>query len=63
MTRPLGASFADWIAKPSSHEDLGFGTGPLSAILITLIILWVGYLALTHKDREPARVPVSLPAD
>ena len=28
VTRPLGASFADWISKPPSMTGIGFGDGP-----------------------------------
>src|SRR6202012_3447298 len=28
VTRPLGASFADWISKPSSLTGIAFGNGP-----------------------------------
>ena len=30
VTRPLGASFADWMAVPNSRGGLGFGYGPVS---------------------------------
>lgn len=50
MTRPMGASFADWVAKPVSHGGLDAGTGPVALILIVLIALLVGYLTATHKD-------------
>ena len=30
MTRPLGASFADWLAVPPSRGGLGLGFGPVS---------------------------------
>lgn len=50
MTRPLGASFADWLGKPPSLSGLGLGTGPISLVLAALIIVFVGYLSVTHKD-------------
>lgn len=49
ITRPLGASFADWLGKPSLG-GLGFGDGKVSAVLTILIIISVGYMAVTHKD-------------
>lgn len=50
VTRPLGASFADWFGKPQSLSGLGFGDGWVSVILTLLIIAFVGYLTVTHKD-------------
>ena len=50
VTRPLGASFADWIAVPQSRGGLGLGWGPVSLALAILIIAFVGYLTFTRKD-------------
>lgn len=52
MTRPLGASFADWAAKPSSFGGLGLGDGLVSGALGVLLVVFVGYLGLTHKDLQ-----------
>ena len=41
LTRPLGASFADWVGKPHSRTGLGFGDGTVSALLIVAIVLLV----------------------
>jgi uncharacterized membrane-anchored protein len=53
ITRPLGASFADWIGKPKP-QGLGLGDGTISLILLGLIVVLVGYLQVTHKD-APAK--------
>ncbi|MDD3225442.1 MAG: hypothetical protein PHX70_12235 [Clostridium sp.] len=50
ITRPLGASFADWMGVPISRGGLGIGTGVVSIILTTLILIFVSYMALTRKD-------------
>jgi uncharacterized membrane-anchored protein len=50
LTRPLGASFADWMGRPSNAGGLGLGTGEVSLALTILIIILVGYLTITHKD-------------
>jgi uncharacterized membrane-anchored protein len=42
LTRPLGASFADWVAAPADRAGLGLGTGPVSLVLIIAIIIAVG---------------------
>ena len=56
VTRPLGASFADWLGKPSSSRGLGLGDGTVSLVLTGLIIILVGYLSLTHTDAASKRV-------
>ena len=50
MTRPLGASFADWTGKAQSSGGVGWGDGAVTAVLVTLIVLLVMYLQLIHKD-------------
>ncbi len=50
VTRPLGASFADWIGVPHSRRGLGLGTGPVSLVLAVLIIGFVAFLTVTRKD-------------
>jgi uncharacterized membrane-anchored protein len=50
MTRPLGASFADWVGKPQSAGGLGWGAGWVSLALTTTILIVVAYLATTGKD-------------
>ena len=52
VTRPLGASFADWLGKPKSGGGFGLGTGKISLILAILIVALVGYLTVTHKDAK-----------
>jgi uncharacterized membrane-anchored protein len=49
MTRPLGASFADWVAKPYLG-GLGMGDGIVTLVLTILIIGFVAYLTVTRKD-------------
>jgi uncharacterized membrane-anchored protein len=50
VTRPLGASFADWVGRPASSRGLGWGEGRLSLLLTILIVCFVAYLAATRKD-------------
>jgi uncharacterized membrane-anchored protein len=52
MTRPLGASFADWIGKEKDLRGLGFGTGPLSIILGALIAGFVVYVTISRVDMK-----------
>jgi uncharacterized membrane-anchored protein len=55
VTRPLGASFADWMAVSHARGGLNLGTGPISLVLSVLIVGCVGYLAWSHTDIERAR--------
>ena len=50
VTRPLGASFADWVAVPASRGGLDWGTGLITLVLLLLIVGCVGYLSLSGKD-------------
>jgi uncharacterized membrane-anchored protein len=50
VTRPLGASFADWVGKPTSLGGLGWGDGRVSLVLTFVIACLVAFLAVTHKD-------------
>lgn len=52
MTRPLGASFADWFGRPQDFGGIGVGTGRISLILAVIIVAFVGYLSVTHKDEQ-----------
>jgi len=64
VTRPLGASFADWLAVPHSRGGLGFGYGPVSLVLAVLIVGFVAYLASSRIDVarvEPATSGPSVP--
>jgi uncharacterized membrane-anchored protein len=57
VTRPLGASFADWFGKPLGQTGLGLGDGTVSAIGLVAFAALVAYLARTRRDvqRRPAR--------
>ena len=52
LTRPLGASFADWVGRARNAGGLGLGTGKVSLVLTILIICFVAYLTVTHKDSK-----------
>ncbi len=52
VTRPLGASFADWMGKPHGVGGLGWGDGPVSLVLTILIVGFVGYLQVSRVDIE-----------
>ena len=50
ITRPLGASFADWMAVSHARGGLGWGTGPVSLGWAVVILGFVVYLAVSRKD-------------
>jgi uncharacterized membrane-anchored protein len=52
ITRPLGASIADGVAKPKNVSGLGLGNGPVMAVLGALIVGLVAYLAITGADTQ-----------
>jgi uncharacterized membrane-anchored protein len=49
MTRPLGASFADWFGK-SILGGLGLGDTKVALVLTLLIIGFVAYVTVSRKD-------------
>jgi uncharacterized membrane-anchored protein len=50
LTRPLGASFADWMGKAHSAGGLGLGDGSVSLVLTILIAGFVCFMTITRKD-------------
>ena len=62
-TRPLGASFADWLGKPKSVGGLNLGDGSVALALTMAIFVLVAYLAITRRDVQAARMRPLLQAD
>ncbi len=54
LTRPLGASVADWLGKPPTQGGLGWGDGVVTAIGLGIFAVLVSYLTVTHSDVEGA---------
>ena len=52
VTRPLGASFADWMGVSHERSGLDWGTGPVSLVLGCLILGVLGYLSWTGSDAD-----------
>ena len=50
VTRPLGASFADYVSKPHSLSGINFGDGPTALVATILVAILVGYLAVARSD-------------
>lgn len=57
LTRPVGASIADGLGKPHADHGLGWGAGPVAAGFAALMIVMVGYLALTRRDLQTDPAP------
>lgn len=51
ITRPVGASFADWVGKPVPHGQ-GWGDGTVSIALTILILLCVGYMTFNRQEKR-----------
>lgn len=54
LTRPLGASFADWVGVPHDRGGLAWGTGPVSislAIFALATIALLGDRSQSFRDR------------
>lgn len=50
LTRPLGASFADYFSKPHSLSGINFGNGPTATVCFLSVLALVGYLAVARPD-------------
>jgi Repeat of Unknown Function (DUF347) len=44
VTRPLGASIADWLSKPTQHGGVNLGDRPVAAALLLAIVVTVAAL-------------------
>ncbi|ARC57876.1 hypothetical protein AS850_12400 [Frondihabitans sp. 762G35] len=50
VTRPLGASFADWMGVSHARGGLAWGTGPVSLALLAVIVVLVAVLARRERS-------------
>ncbi len=50
VTRPLGASFADWVSKPHRITGIGFGDGPTALLISVVVFVLVVYLSVARLD-------------
>ena len=50
VTRPLGASWADWFAKPHAITGLGLGDGPVTGVALVAFIALVAHVAHAKRD-------------
>lgn len=62
LTRPLGASFADWFGKPPSFgRGLGYGDGTVTGVMFVAFVVLVA--VATYLDRVRAGVTQDVVAD
>jgi uncharacterized membrane-anchored protein len=54
VTRPLGASFADYFGRAHSLSGAGFGSGRVAVIVAIAVAAGVGYLSVTRHDIQRA---------
>lgn len=54
ITRPLGASLADWMAVGHARGGLGLGLAPVTLAWTVAIVGFVGYLAVSRRDTSRA---------
>lgn len=52
LTRPLGASFSDWIALPPSRNGVGLGDALISLILFIGLAACVGWMSRNLSSRR-----------
>jgi uncharacterized membrane-anchored protein len=52
LTRPLGASIADFMGKPRALGGMGWGQGAVALVLTLLIVVLTAYLAHARFDTE-----------
>jgi uncharacterized membrane-anchored protein len=54
LTRPLGASFADYISKPKATGGVGFGDAETAIVFAVAVVVLVVWLTITRSDIQPA---------
>jgi uncharacterized membrane-anchored protein len=59
VTRPLGASLADYISKPHSISGIGFGDGATALAATAAVAIGVVYLAVSRTDIQKPPAPAS----
>jgi uncharacterized membrane-anchored protein len=63
LTRPVGASLADWFGKPHHFgSGLGFGDGTVSVITLDVFLALVAWLTVTWRPSDAVVAVASRPA-
>jgi uncharacterized membrane-anchored protein len=63
VTRPLGASFADYFSKPHSLSGANFGDGPTALVVTIVVAVLVAYLCVARNDIQPPQARTATPLD
>jgi uncharacterized membrane-anchored protein len=50
VTRPIGASFADYFSKPKDISGLGFGDLQTASVITLLVVILVAYTSIARFD-------------
>jgi uncharacterized membrane-anchored protein len=53
ITRPIGASLADYFSKPHAISGVNFGDGPTATVAVIAVAILVVYVAVTRNDIQP----------
>jgi uncharacterized membrane-anchored protein len=53
VTRPIGASFADYFSKPKELSGLGFSDLATAGVITLLVVILVVYTSLARFDIQP----------
>ncbi len=59
LTRPIGASFADFFGMPKDISGMGFGHGAVSAVTLIMVVASVIYLSRSGIDLPEAASPAA----
>ena len=62
LTRPIGASFADFLGMPKSSSGLGLGHEAVAAVLVVIVAASIWFLAASGKDAQPSGTAARRPA-
>lgn len=52
FTRPLGASFGDYLSQPVEYGGVGLGTIVTSVVFLIIIAIIIVYMTLSHEGEE-----------
>ena len=57
VTRPLGASFADYLGRSRALGGVGFGSDRVAVVVAVVVFIAVVYLAVTRHDIQQSEIP------
>ena len=62
LTRPIGASFADFFGMPKDLSGMGFGHGAVSIVTLILVVASIAYLSRSGIDQPEEASPAGAAA-